>query len=281
MSFKHHRHAKQQEERIRHIEDKLNIVREEIRVQKTRNVSSTIREQNNSESWWKPKNSKSICRRFSADDAVVELSERFSVLKTDMVNVDQHTQGCLGQGPRKIKSVTDVTGSRNKILLLGSSHARKTAHMIGKTLGKKFDIFGIVKPNAPLANVVENLGKLGKNCTNQNHIAIVRRPKNSLGRNYNYSIEDINFIAERTANTNMGFVDLLWRHDKLWMNRRVESMNLWLDWALIRRDISHINVIDASSFVREDFTRHSLHLNSQGKKRLMQLVAERVVDGQV
>jgi hypothetical protein len=42
-------------------------------------------------------------------------------------------------------------------------------------------------------------------------------------------LQDINFIAERTANTNMGFVNLVQRHDKPWMNRKVGSMNLWLD----------------------------------------------------
>jgi hypothetical protein len=65
------------------------------------------------------------------------------------------------------------------------------------------------------------------------------------------------------------------------MNKRVGSTNLCLDQALMRHDMSHINVIDASSFVREDFTRHCLHRNSQGKKKLMQLVAERGVDSRV
>jgi hypothetical protein len=96
MSCKHHRHEKQEEERIRHLE-KLEIAREEIRALKTRNVSSSIREQNNTESWSKPKNSKSRCHRSSANDAVVKLSNRFSVLKTEAVNVDQHTQVCLGK----------------------------------------------------------------------------------------------------------------------------------------------------------------------------------------
>jgi hypothetical protein len=32
-------------------------------------------------------------------------------------------------------------------------------------LGSKFDICSIFKPNAPLANVVEDLGKLGKDLT--------------------------------------------------------------------------------------------------------------------
>jgi hypothetical protein len=58
----------------------------------------------------------------------------------------------------------------------------------------------------------------------------VGRPRSSLDRNYNYSIEkDINFIAERTGNTHVGFFNLIQRHEKLWMNTRVESMNLRLD----------------------------------------------------
>jgi hypothetical protein len=35
--------------------------------------------------------------------------------------------------------------------------------MLVETLGKKFDIVNIVESNAPNANVVEDLGKLGKN----------------------------------------------------------------------------------------------------------------------
>jgi carbonic anhydrase/acetyltransferase-like protein (isoleucine patch superfamily) len=62
------------------------------------------------------------------------------------------------------------------------------------------------------------------------------------------------------------------------MNGRVGSMNLQFDPALLRRDMSHIDVID-TSIVREDYTMHGLHLNSPGKKRPTQLIAERVVSG--
>jgi hypothetical protein len=55
----------------------------------------------------------------------------------------------------------------------------------------------------------------------------------------------------------MGYVNLFQTHDKPWMNRRVGSMNLQFYRALMRSDMSHINVNDASSFVREDFTRHA------------------------
>jgi hypothetical protein len=41
--------------------------------------------------------------------------------------------------------------------------------------------------------------------------------------------------------------------------------------------MSHTGVTDTSPIVREDYTVHDLHLNSRGKKRLVQLTAERVV----
>jgi hypothetical protein len=49
----------------------------------------------------------------------------------------------------------------------------------------------------------------------------------------NYPIEkDLNSIARSTGHTNVGFVGLLRRHDKPWMNRKVRSVNLRLDRAL-------------------------------------------------
>jgi hypothetical protein len=63
--------------------------------------------------------------------------------------------------------------------------------MLKENLGNKFHIVSIFKPNAPLASVVEDLGKLGKGLTKQDHIVIVGGP-------------GVNFIAERTSNTNVG-----------------------------------------------------------------------------
>jgi hypothetical protein len=74
-------------------------------------------------------------------------------------------------------------------------------------------------------------------------------PGNSLDRNYNYSTEkNINFIAEKTTNTNVGFVNLSYRHDVPWMNRKVRNINIWLDRVLMGRDMFHIGVIDVLSF---------------------------------
>jgi hypothetical protein len=88
-------------------------------------------------------------------------------------------------------------------------------------------------------------------------------PGNSLDRNYHYQTEkDINFIVERTSNTNVGFVNLFERYDKPWMNEKVRSVNLHPDQALMVRGTSHIGVIDTTSIMREEYMTHGLHLNS-------------------
>jgi hypothetical protein len=69
ISCKYQKHVKQQEWRIRYLEKELKAAREEISRLKVVNVSSSVRKQRNSNNWITPKNSKSRCCRFSADDA--------------------------------------------------------------------------------------------------------------------------------------------------------------------------------------------------------------------
>jgi len=88
-------------------------------------------------------------------------------------------------------------------------------------------------------------------------------PGISLERNYHYSIEkDINFIARRTDHTNVRFVNLLRRYDKPWMNRKVRSVNLRLDGALLGHGMSDVGVVNTTTIGRDEYTAHGLHLNS-------------------
>jgi hypothetical protein len=79
MPCKYQRNSKKQEERIRHLEQELKAAREEICKPKAGNISSSFTEQDILGHWKKPKNSKSRCRRFSANDvSKIELSNKFS-----------------------------------------------------------------------------------------------------------------------------------------------------------------------------------------------------------
>ena len=97
-------------------------------------------------------------------------------------------------------------------------------------------------------------------------------PGKSLHRNCHCLIEkDINLTAESSNNMNVRFVKLFWRHDKPWINRKVRGVNLRLDQALLECGKSHICVTETTSFQREDLITHALHLNSQGKKKILLL----------
>jgi hypothetical protein len=105
MSCKYQKHAKHQEGKIRRLEQELKAAREEISRLKAGNVSSSIREQGKLETWIKPKNSKSRCRRFSANDAPqVRLNNRFSELETYTLDVDQQSPVLLKHECLEIKS---------------------------------------------------------------------------------------------------------------------------------------------------------------------------------
>jgi len=45
--------------------------------------------------------------------------------------------------------------------------------------------------------------------------------------------------------------------------------------------LSHINVSDGGTIVREKYTTHGLHLNTRGKMRLTQLTVESICGGHV
>jgi hypothetical protein len=105
---------------------------------------------------------------------------------------------------------------------------------MGKGADRILEVTNIFKPSAPLTNVIEDLGNLGKCLTKEDHIVIMGGPGNSLDNNYHYSVEeDLNFIAKRTSHTNVGLVNLFRRHNKPWMNSKVRSVNVRLDLVLL------------------------------------------------
>jgi hypothetical protein len=55
--------------------------------------------------------------------------------------------------------------------------------MLHENLGSKFKVCCIFKPNAPLANVVQDVKKLGKDLTKKDHIVTVDGVWNNLDIN--------------------------------------------------------------------------------------------------
>jgi hypothetical protein len=62
----------------------------------------------------------------------------------------------------KVKPLAgNIKSQKTHILLLENSHGWKIGPMLQEHLGTEYEITSIFKPSAPLANVVEDLEKLG------------------------------------------------------------------------------------------------------------------------
>jgi hypothetical protein len=55
--------------------------------------------------------------------------------------------------------------------------------MVQENMGNKYDMSSIFKPSDPHAKVVQDIGKIRKGLTKQDHIIILGGPGNSLDRN--------------------------------------------------------------------------------------------------
>jgi hypothetical protein len=207
------------------------------------------------------------------------------VLEADTLEVNQESPVLLRHNAKEQKSLSVKSANKKiKPLLLDSSHGRGIGSTLQENLCNKDEIVSIFKPNAPLANVAEDLdlGKLSKDLTKQDHTVTVGGPGNSLDRNYHYSADmHLKFIAKRTNNTNVGFVKQFMRHNKRWMKRRIRRMNVQLDWDLMEHHTSHTGIFDTASIMTKDYISHGLQLNSQGKRRLVDLTAEEMGDNHV
>jgi predicted Rossmann-fold nucleotide-binding protein len=64
-------------------------------------------------------------------------------------------------------------------VLLGSNHGRGMGPILQENLCSKFEFCNIFKPTASLAKVVEDVRKLGKDLSKQDHMVIVGGAGNS------------------------------------------------------------------------------------------------------
>lgn len=212
----------------------------------------------------------------------LELSNRFSALTVAEVGSslalpeEVPTAPSLETGSAlRSKPGKESSDAKRRVLVVGSSHARGIRERLQAKLGEEYTVTSIFNPNAGLSHVAGNVRDFAKDLNKEDHVVIVGGPGNSLDRNLNYTIEmDMDHIAKASSHTNVSFVNLFWRYDKPWINRRVRAVNQRLDQFLDREGTSHIRIVDVSSMEEYGYTRHGLHLNSRGKDMLSHSIAK-------
>lgn len=165
--------------------------------------------------------------------------------------------------------------TKNKILILADSHGRGLGNLLRSEMQEKYEVTSIFHPNARLHQVTSDLRKLTISYSNKDFVIVMGGTndiENSTTTSYGMTVQE---VINSTKNTNLILVTIPPRYDKYFP----ENLNWKLNSTIAKcsHDSSHTLIINFSEFDRNDFTRHGLHLNYNGKLKLIHKLKEAIL----
>ena len=195
-------------------------------------------------------------------------------IKTDKIDKDIKTSSKLVQ--RGNKENYPLNGKRNKILIIGDSHARGYAASISNYLGEDFEIMGTVMPSARLENIVK-LNTNGIKALSKNDAVIICGGINDISKNEsNVGLSHLKKFVSVIQHTNILIVTVPHRHDlqiSSCVNKEIEVFNRKMQKMM--KVNSNVRVINAN-LSRSEFTRHGMHLNVSGREKMAIFLGQNV-----
>jgi lysophospholipase L1-like esterase len=174
------------------------------------------------------------------------------------------------------KEFYPINEKRNKISIIGDSHARGYAANISNYLDKDFETMGTVMPGARLENIIKlntrEIKTLGKN-----DAVIVCGGANDIGKNEsNVGLRHLKNFVAATQHTNIFIVTVPHRHDlqaSSCVNQEIQVFNRKMQKMM--KVNSNVSVIDVN-LSRSEFTRHGMHLNASGREKMAIILGQKV-----
>jgi hypothetical protein len=157
---------------------------------------------------------------------------------------------------------------RNKITIIGDSHARGCAQEVQQKLGHGFEVQGFVKPGANSQTIINTSTKTTEKLTKKD-IVVVWGGTRDVGRNETgKGLQQIRNFVENHKQTNVIVISVPYRHDlesNSCVNDEVKVYN--------RKLKKHLKVFENACVLEVDtdrdlYTRHGLHMNPKGKEQI-------------
>ena len=164
--------------------------------------------------------------------------------------------------------------SQKKIVMIGNSHARGLTSEFKNRLVHEYSVSSTFMPGAGLQSIT-NLAKSEIPTLTNSDTAIVCGGSNDVNRDRSHI--GLNFLKKfvnLTTNTKVLILTLPPRHDLIHdscVNREIHSFNRKLHKIMKNKEM--VKVLDYD-ITKEGFTHHGQHLNSTGKSKMAQLIAQ-------
>ena len=165
---------------------------------------------------------------------------------------------------------------KNKVVIIGDSHAIGYAAVISSELGNDFEVTGTVIPGAQLVNIT-NLADIEISALGKSDAVIVIGGSNDINKNEtNIGLIHLRKFVVSRRNTNIMVVTAPHRydlHESSCVNKETVVFNRKLHKLVQTAD--HVNIIQAT-LNRNDFMRHGMHLHISGREKVAKLIGESI-----
>jgi hypothetical protein len=176
---------------------------------------------------------------------------------------------------KRPKSSTPKNRKKRRILLVADSHGQNCSAPLQEAAGPDYDVFVVSHPGAPFDFVVDSATRNAKEFTKEDHV-IILAGTNDFRRKDRPVKFDTSEVKKLAVSTNVLLSHVPYRFDSPSYNHCISRANSWLDKSV--DSISALHTVNLTSLKRSHYTRHGLHLNAGGKRKLASIL-NRAVKG--
>lgn len=160
-----------------------------------------------------------------------------------------------------------------RLALLSDSHGRNLHSLLDSKLEHSFSVFASVKPNGTFKNVIEGSVGIKESFTNEDAVIVLAGTNNVPDRcgDLKQSLEE---VLSSFKDTRVIVGSIPYRHDMSSFNSSIFKINR--DFLEVIGPCNHAQFVSFDHLHRSLFTRHGLHLNIKGKRKVAEMLAEAV-----
>lgn len=165
---------------------------------------------------------------------------------------------------------------RNRIIIMGDSHARGCAQELQHNLGKGFEVQGNVKPGANLQTIVNSPTEPIRKLTKKDVVVVWGGTRDVARNESEKGLRQICNFVENLKHTNVIVMSVPCRHDLAstsCVNHEVKVFNRKLKKRL--KVLANTCVLEVDTD-RDLFTGHGLHMNRKGKEHTAYKIMETI-----
>lgn len=163
--------------------------------------------------------------------------------------------------------------SARKILVLGDSHVRDSAVILGSSLGEHECIVQtICKPNALFRSVVADVDKLVEGFGFQDYV-IIEAGSNDILKGVTFRTEIVSELISKLAHTNVLFLSVPFAGGRLVLNNLIADYNYNLYKVLLSYGCANVGFIDLNRILGSGFRNiDGFHMSKRGKKKIFNYI---------